>query len=167
MGYRSRQSAAPIPCNLEKLAAKIKRKLLDEGFVVQLLHADSGSIYLRLDYGLANSIRLSNHNGRNYLNYKYNLLNVARPEMKRMREISKQNAKFKRYFYVVADQHEMLNDIISSRNAKLEKFGNVNYGVQLEQLERDTASDLFNTRCNTYVPKTHAWRIPRQYVKVF
>ena len=59
---------------LSALAESIARKLIAEGFIVQRYGAyTTSSIYLKLDYGVCNSIRISDHPGKRYLKYRYNI----------------------------------------------------------------------------------------------
>lgn len=59
---------------LKELAKYVSERLLDKGFIVQRYDAYStDSIYLKLDYGAANSIRISNHPGKKHLRYRYNI----------------------------------------------------------------------------------------------
>ena len=44
--------------------------LLEKGFIVQRYDSvTTNSIYLKLDYGMCNSIRISDHKGKKHLSY--------------------------------------------------------------------------------------------------
>ena len=59
---------------LTALADFITGQLIREGFVVQRYDScTSDSIYLKLDYGVCNSIRISDHQGKKHLKYRYNI----------------------------------------------------------------------------------------------
>lgn len=64
------------------IASYITTKLLEQGFIVHRYDSYTTiSIYLKLDYGLMHSIRISDHKGKKHLSYKYNIekgLNVAK-----------------------------------------------------------------------------------------
>ena len=50
---------------LDNLADYIAKRLISEGFTVQRYNAyTTNSIYLKLDYGVCNSIRISDHPGK-------------------------------------------------------------------------------------------------------
>ena len=50
------------------------RELKKQGFVIQKYDAISTkSIYLKLDYGMSNSIRISDHKGHKHLKYRFNV----------------------------------------------------------------------------------------------
>ena len=50
---------------INSLADYIANRLISEGFIVQRYNAyTTNSIYLKLDYGVCNSIRISDHPGK-------------------------------------------------------------------------------------------------------
>lgn len=60
---------------LNEAAKYIQDILLEQGFVIHRYDAYStNSIYLKLDYGACHSIRISDHKGKEYLSYKYNII---------------------------------------------------------------------------------------------
>lgn len=60
---------------LLKVARYLENELLKRGFIIHRYDAYStNSIYLKLDYGACNSIRISDHDGKQYLMYKYNVV---------------------------------------------------------------------------------------------
>ena len=57
-----------------QIAEYVIEELLKHGFVIHRYDAHSTcSIYLKLDYGACNSIRISDHDGYEHLSYKYNI----------------------------------------------------------------------------------------------
>ena len=59
---------------LKEIAQYLENKLLEQGFIIHRYDSYStNSIYLKLDYGVMNSIRISDHKGKQYLSYKYNI----------------------------------------------------------------------------------------------
>lgn len=57
---------------IKQIANYLQNKLLKAGFTVHRYNAYSTcSIYLKLDYGACNSIRISDHKGYDHLSYKY------------------------------------------------------------------------------------------------
>ena len=61
--------------DLQKVSKIICRALLKQNFIIHKYNAFStNSIYLKLDYGASNSIRISDHEGYKHLNYKYVVL---------------------------------------------------------------------------------------------
>ena len=61
---------------LREIAQYIEYKLLKQGFIIHRYDSYSTcSIYLKLDYGVMNSIRISDHKGKKHLSYRYNIEN--------------------------------------------------------------------------------------------
>ena len=78
---------------LNDIAEMLCRNLISEGFIIQRYDAySSNSIYLKLDYGVCNSIRISDHPGKKYLKYRYNI----GPYVKEFQEVKD---KFPRIYY--------------------------------------------------------------------
>lgn len=106
---------------LNKTASLLINELLDRGFVIQRYDAYStSSIYLKLDYGVCNSIRIGDHPGKKYLNYRYNIgpctLKPYRTEK-----------PYTRYFYPEKMVYELIQLIEAERSEKLLKYGERNY----------------------------------------
>ena len=59
---------------LKDLADEICTRLLKEGFIIYRYDAySSNSVYLKLDFGVSHSIRISDHEGKRHLHYRYNI----------------------------------------------------------------------------------------------
>ena len=88
--------------NIQEIATELCDKFLDEGFVVQRYDAHSTqSIYIKLDYGVGNTVRLSDHKGYDYLSYKYNIRMDIQKDY-----IEKDNNGYLRYY--IQFENEML-----------------------------------------------------------
>lgn len=106
-----------------ELANYIIKYLKDNGFIIQYYKAvKTNSVYLKLDYGVANSIRISDHDGKEHLNYRYNI-------GKHYHGIGKEETErgLERNFFPFEEVNRMLALIVSERNAKLEKYGRERY----------------------------------------
>lgn len=104
--------------NLINIAEKIAKTCKDNGIHVLRYDAtSSNSIYLKFDYGIANSLRISDHRGEKYLKYKYNI----------MPSESSYTIKnpFPRYYYGTSDENidDCIRKILSERNKKIRKYG--------------------------------------------
>ncbi len=94
--------------------------LKSNGFTIHRYDAySSNSIYLKLDYGVCNSIRISDHSGKKYLKYRYNLIWNG--------EIKQTQDTYPRYYYNQNSINDMINKIILDRNQKVEKYGQASY----------------------------------------
>lgn len=91
---------------LERVAIILQNKLLKNGFIVHRYDAyTTNSIYLKLDYGACNSIRISDHPGKKYLKYKYNvILNYNNPHWEKDKD-------FWRYY--CGTSNDRLNEIVN------------------------------------------------------
>lgn len=106
------------------LAKYVQNWALSNGFIVQRYDAvTTNSIYIKLDFGLSNSIRISDHKGKDGLSYRYNLLAQA-PQKSR---ILHTNGTFPRYFYSFDMVDAMFADILKSRYEKQLRFGENKY----------------------------------------
>lgn len=64
----------PTRPRLIEIADELTRELIRAGFVVHRYEAySSTSIYLKIDYGAGNSIRIADHKGAHWLRYRYNI----------------------------------------------------------------------------------------------
>ena len=105
---------------LMNIADDIIQTLKSKGFTIHRYDAYStNSIYLKLDYGVCNSIRISDHSGKKFLKYRYNL--IWNGEIKQIQDT------YPRYYYNQNSINEMINKIVLDRNQKIEKYGQVSY----------------------------------------
>lgn len=105
--------------------------LIEAGFVVQRYDAYStNSIYLKLDYGLCNSIRISDHKGKKHLSYKYNL----RCDIKKYH---KERDKFTRYFYPFEQRKNLIEHIKYDRRQKIYQLGSIEEYRDIMNIEKN------------------------------
>ena len=118
--------------NIRDLATEVAQKLVEAGFVVHRYNAYSTqSVYLKLDYGVANSIRISNHKGKEKLSYRYNIM-VGE---KKYREDLK--GKYPRYYYPAEKVDELLCRIDKERKMKVMSMGQERYKALMKQYENE------------------------------
>lgn len=97
---------------MKDIANYICDKLLDKDIIVHRYDAYSTkSIYLKLDYGMANSIRISDHIGKKHLSYMYNIGKDVKEDFARKED-------YTRYFFTLDSVDEMIDMIISKRLIK-------------------------------------------------
>lgn len=59
---------------IKEIADYIIKELKKDDFIIQRYDSiTTNSIYLKLDYGVSNSIRISDHKGKKHLKYKFNV----------------------------------------------------------------------------------------------
>lgn len=116
-----------------KIAEILCKQLLKAGFIVQRYDAHStNSIYLKLDYGVCNSIRISDHPGKKHLKYRYNIGPFI-TEYKYVRD------KFPRFYYRADKASNLIKKILQDKQEKLERYGETNYQKFMEQNQIDNS----------------------------
>lgn len=106
---------------LDAIADFIAERLIEEGFTIQRYDAcTTDSIYLKLDYGVCNSIRISSHAGKKHLKYRYNI----GPHIDKFREIKD---KYDRFYYPADKAEDMITKIMEDREIKLSRYGCESY----------------------------------------
>lgn len=96
----------------------------------------TNSIYLKLDYGLLYSIRLSDHKGKQHLNYRFN---VIRNYQGSRYAVSKYG--WKREFYDLSpdDLNDLCIRILQLRKQRLLEFGLYGYQNAMEYRKHKNA----------------------------
>lgn len=101
---------------MDTLANQLINRLKTECLVIQRYNAYStDSIYIKLDYGVLNSIRISDHEGKKHLKYRYNLIigcadNITEDE-------------YIRFFFNEDSLQALVNQILIDRKLKVKKYG--------------------------------------------
>ena len=118
---------------LENLADSIADRLAGEGFIVQRYDAKTtDSIYLKLDYGVCNSIRISSHAGKKHLKYRYNI----GPYINGFHVVKD---KYDRFYYRTDEMEDMIAQIIEDREFKLARYGCESYAGYMLKNKNDRA----------------------------
>ena len=116
---------------INEKARCIAKELLKLGFTLQVYCAYStNSVYIKLDYGACNSIRISDHTGKEYLNYRYNLtkgLIDGRVEKKR----------YIRYYYPFTKCDDMIKQILTDREYRIKQYSLAGYRVTMDNNIKD------------------------------
>lgn len=121
---------------LRSLADLIAKALIKEGFIIQRYDSyTSNSIYLKLDYGVCNSIRISDHPGKKYLKYRYNI----GPFIDGYR---KEKDKFDRFYYRADKYENMVKKIIKDREFKKSRYGEDGYRKFMQKNRNEKAGSL-------------------------
>lgn len=109
------------------MAELVIGQLLEAGFTIQRYNSmTSKSIYLKLDYGVCNSIRISDHRGIRKYRYRYNLLSNRSGYRKHS------NSGMDRFYYGFDSAHTMLQDIKDDKAVKVLMYGWENYNNYME-----------------------------------
>jgi hypothetical protein len=115
---------------LISIADNIVQVLKSNGFVIHRYDAHStNSIYLKLDYGVCNSIRISDHSGKKYLKYRYNVIWNG--------DEKQEQDTYERFYFNQKSLDKMINKIISDRNQKIERYGQLGYDYFMKKNNED------------------------------
>ena len=112
---------------VKDVAREIEKRLLAEGVVIQRYNAyTTGSIYLKFDYGLANSIRISDHTGKRHLSYMFNIgSDIVAPRVVK--------DTFTRYYYPFSAIDDVVQHILRHRRRKITQFNSLDsYGAAMQ-----------------------------------
>ena len=118
---------------LDNLADSIAKRLIAEGFTIQRYDAyTTNSIYLN---GVCNSIRISDHPGKRYLKYRYNIGSFVK-------EYRKEKDKFDRFYYRADKSKNMIKKIMDDREAKKSRYGEDGYRRLMHKSKSENAGTL-------------------------
>lgn len=102
---------------LQEIADSICRRLKKKGFSILRYDAMStDSIYLKLDYGVCNSIRIGGHRGKSKLKYRYNI----GTNIKKVEQVHDQ---FTQFYYPASEEDRLIQRILFDRKVKREQYG--------------------------------------------
>lgn len=102
------------------IAKYLQRRFVGMGYVVHRYDAFStGSIYLKIDYGVGGSIRIADHAGKKHLNYRFNILT----DEDGAGVSSTTDGVCDRHFYKAESAERLLNDVIKFRDGRVNKYG--------------------------------------------
>jgi hypothetical protein len=117
---------------LQNIADLLIKTLKKNGFTIHRYDAySSNSIYLKLDYGVCNSIRISDHTGKAYLKYRYNFILNGVPYEEVM-------DKYPRFYYNESTINQMIEKIKKDKRDIVQQYGMSNYNKFVNQNKADT-----------------------------
>lgn len=112
-----------------------------EGFILQYYEAYStSSCYVKLDYGVSNSIRIADHKGKDKYPYRFNL----------MVGLDKSYEKDGRNYYSLNDYDRMIQDIKKFREKQLTEYGFSYYEYMLKNKKEAKNKKGFWAKAKTY-----------------
>lgn len=105
---------------IKNCADNIVEILKEKGFIIQRYDAlSTNSIYLKLDYGVCNSIRISDHPGKEYLCYRYNVILGCDDNII--------EEKYIRYYFNENNIAGLTNQIMFDKIQRINKYGKESY----------------------------------------
>lgn len=109
-------------------AEYLVKRFKELGYVVQYYESKTtNSIYLKLDYGVAGSVRLSDHIGKEKLRYTFNVLDGIK-----CREVHMDRG-VQRYFYNYSELDLLISDVETNKAGKIESFSTYKYYYDMQR----------------------------------
>lgn len=123
--------------SLIKVAEDIQILLKKNDFIIHRYNSySSNSIYLKVDFGLAGSIRISDHAGKGYLNYTFNV----GTDIKEYRE---EQGKYGVRYFIPENRLELLLPLVNKiYKSKITKYGKHWYNNKKEECEKKNIREL-------------------------
>lgn len=99
----------------------------------------TNSIYLKFDYGVGNSLRISDHNGYEHLSYRYNII------LGIDKKYVDATGRYPKEFYPAAMVNEVIERIVNCREEKIKRYKDYNAVVERAKQQPDTTKSFW--RC--------------------
>lgn len=123
---------------MEELFNQIIKELKKYDFVISTYHSYStSSIYIKLDYGLANGIRIADHKGKKKYKYRYNVMNDLEKDYKTI------DRGFERYYFTPKNIRKMVLRIVLDKQSKLCRYGMDKYKFYMAQKQKEEVNKRF------------------------
>jgi hypothetical protein len=130
--------------DMKAIADEIQEKLLDMGFTVHRLDAyTTNSVYLKVDCGVCHSIRVSDHNGKEHLKFRYNIGTFV----KKFRSV---NDMYRRYYFTVDEVDRLVKFVKYDRVRAIDVLGGRKaYREQVQRFRKrgEAMTEVFWTKC--------------------
>lgn len=115
----------------KRLADEIAQALIAEGFTVHRYDAmKTDSVYLKLDYGACNSIRISDHAGYPHLKYRYNIGTWIQQPMET-------EDTYPRFYWRADQASDLVAKCVADRDARIGWSGVGGYEQIIEKKKRE------------------------------
>lgn len=102
--------------NLNYIAEKVIEQLRGKVIIHRYDAYTTSSIYLKFDFGVANSLRISDHYGKRYLKYRYNILTTQKGKA------VKKDCGYERIYYSPDMVNAVCRDILAAKEAKKNRY---------------------------------------------
>lgn len=103
---------------IRDLAAYVCNRLAGKVLIHRYDAYSTNSIYLKFDYGVANSLRIADHAGKKHLAYRFNIiLNLTEPK-------NDLSGRYPRNYYPPDMVDQVIEDILAGVEAKRARYRN-------------------------------------------
>lgn len=118
-------------------------------FIIHRYDAYStASIYLKFDYGVANSLRISDHPGKSHLSYRFNIgLQIKEPYVQNHRG-------YPREYFPVSQVDKLIQKIIEHKASRLRRYGQVGYRLYENRARQEHINDTSGFWSHCYLVST-------------
>lgn len=115
----------------DDVAAAVIKRMIGKVVIHRLDAYSTNSIYLKFDYGIVNSLRISDHEGEKHLSYRYNILLDQQ-----VREVRHMNG-YDRIFYPPSMLDRCCDEILAAKEKKLQYYAD--YEAVMKKVRRESA----------------------------
>lgn len=119
---------------IDEVASAVIEKLRGKVIIHRYDAYSTNSVYLKFDYGVANSLRISDHPGKKYLKYRYNIITTQKCKQ------SKRDCGYERIYYTPEMINAVCRDIIAAKEEKKKRYRDYNGIV------KQKAAEVFNEK---------------------
>lgn len=105
--------------SLNDIADAVIQKLQGKVIIHRYDSFSTNSIYLKFDYGVANSLRISDHDGKRHLRYRFNILESMG---KKQNKETHTRQGFEMVFYSPAMINACCRDILAAKKDRVERY---------------------------------------------
>jgi hypothetical protein len=115
-----------------KIADYVIQRLRGEVAIHRYDATSTNSVYLKFDFGVANSLRIADHRGKPHLAYRYNIgLDVKEP-------YTREQKGYERSFYLPSMVDEVIADILWNKKLKQQKYRDYEAVIQIAREKAKT-----------------------------
>ena len=123
---------------MEHVFEQIINELKKYDFVISTYHSYStSSIYIKLDYGVANGIRIADHKGKKKYKYRYNVMQDIE------NNYSEIDGGFERFYYTTTSIKKLILKVVMDKQLKICKYGLDNYKRYMEKMKNEEVNKRF------------------------
>lgn len=137
------------PTTNENIAGRIENRLIeatkdtDNPIVIHRYTAQTGSIYLKLDWGAARSVRVADHTGYDHLSYRFNI-GTGIPSVYQTVDDG-----MERWWYPTSAVDELIAEILQQRNELIDQLSPKGYRKRMESSRQKNRNNRFYSHPTT------------------
>ena len=127
--------------SLNNIADAVIDKLRGKVVIHRYDSFSTNSIYLKFDYGVANSLRISDHDGKRHLKYRFNIMESMGS---RSSKEERHRGGFQMFFYSPAMINAVCKDILASKADRVERYRDYDAIVEKAKAEVDKSKGFWH-----------------------